>query len=155
MLTLTVQTRMPGVEQACESLGVDERGRVQSFLTARVLFHMRRYMPWLSGHMATAQTRQTGPAEITVDAPQARYLWAGSKMKDPNGGGPFPLYDEDGNFTGEFRNRLGSHPVPTGEPLTYTRTVNEAAGDHWELTLMANERQTIAAEVTQYAKGMQ
>lgn len=147
-----VTAKMPGVQRTMQELGVTDKGRVQSFLTQRVLLRMRRYMPWLSGGMATTQTRQTGPAEITVNAPQARYLYMGSKMADPNGGGPFPLYDEDGNFTGEFRYRKGAHPVATGEPLTYTRTVNPDAGDHWDRTLMACERDAIAAEVTAYAR---
>ena len=151
-MIVRVKANMPSVARAMQGLGVTERGRVQSFLTQRVLLHMRPYMPWLSGGMATTQTRQSGPAEIVVDAPQARYLYMGSKMRDPNGGGPFPLKDEDGRPTGEFRYRKGSHPVATGEPLHYTHTTNSYAGDHWDKTMMANERDAIAAEVTAYAR---
>lgn len=152
MLDVKVDVKMPTVAQAMRSLGVDERGRVQSFTTQRILLRMRRYMPWLSGTTATALTTQDGPASIVVDAPYARYLYVGVKMRDPEGGGPYPLHDEDGNPTGEFRYRRGAHPVPTGEPLNYTRTVNPYAGDHWDKTLMANEGDAIAAEVTEYAR---
>ena len=152
MFVVRMSAKMPGVRQAMEELGVTERGDVQSFATQRILLHMRRYMPWLSGEMATGHTQQTAPAEITVQAPQARYLYMGSKMRDHNGGGPFPLKDEDGKFTGEFRYRKGAHPVATGIPLEYTHTVNPAAGDHWDQTLMQEEGATIASEIIEYAR---
>lgn len=151
-MLVRVTTKMPTVAQAMETLGVDASGRVQDFVTQRILLHMRPYMPWLSGEMATGQTHQNGPSEIVVSAPQARYLYMGSKMRDPDGKGPFPLKDEDGNPTGEFRYRRGAHPVATGEPLTYTHTTNPYAGDHWDKTMMADQRDAIAAEVTEYAR---
>jgi hypothetical protein len=153
-LTVRMDARLAPPERVMRRIGVDKRGRVQSFLTARVLLRMRRYMPWLSGTTATALTTQQGAASIVVNAPYARYLYMGSKMRDPNGGGPYPLRDEDGNPTGEFRYRKGAHPVATGEPLSYTRTVNPYAGDHWDRTLVHNEGAAIAREVSDYARGL-
>lgn len=60
-----------------ERLGVTERGHVQEFLTDRVLFRMRRYMPWLSGMTATSLTQTTSPSTITVNAPYAKRLYEG------------------------------------------------------------------------------
>ena len=96
---------------------VETTGRVQDFLTARVLLRMRRYMPWRSGETASALTMQQSPSMIVVNAPYARYLYYGMKMRDPNGGGPFPIKDANGEFQGEFRYRKGAHPVATGVPL--------------------------------------
>ena len=64
-------------DKVMRELGVDERGRVQQYLTDRVLFRMRRYMPWLTGLTATSLTMVTSPATITVNAPYARYLYNG------------------------------------------------------------------------------
>lgn len=153
-MLVRVDVRLAPPKSVMQGLGVDERGRVQSFLTARVLHRMRRYMPWLSGEMATSQTMQQSPSMIVVNAPQARYLYMGQAMRDPNGGGPFPLKDEDGQPTGEFRYRKGAHPVPTGVPLKYTRTTNPQAGPFWDRTLVQREGAQIAREVEQYARGL-
>lgn len=64
-------------DKVMRELGVDERGRVQKYLTDRVLFRMRRYMPWLTGLTATSLTMVTSPATITVNAPYAQYLYNG------------------------------------------------------------------------------
>ena len=64
-------------QQIMEGLGVTERGRVQEYLTDRVLFHMRPYMPYLSGAMADLQTHVTSPTTIHVGAPYAQYVYSG------------------------------------------------------------------------------
>ncbi len=151
-VVIKMDTRIQPPARIMRKLGVNATGRVQSFLTARVLLRMRRYMPWREGVLANSQTAQYGASTIVVNAPQARYLYHGVKMRDPNGGGPFPLKDEDGNFTGEFRYRKGAHPVPTGEPLQYTHTTNPLAGPFWDRTLVQHEGRLIAREVTEYAR---
>lgn len=153
-MLVRMDARINPPERIMRGLGVNTTGRVQQFLTSRVLFHMRRYMPWLSGTTATGLTTQTGPASIAVNAPYARYLYMGSKMRDPNGGGPFPIFDGAGvdrRLEG-FRYRKGAHPVATGVPLSYTHTTNPAAGDHWDRTLVANEGAVISQEVAAYVR---
>lgn len=156
-MRVKVSRKMAPPGHIIRRLGVDERGKVQAFTTGRVLFHMRRFMPWLTGQTATGLTQARTPASIVVNAPYARYLYMGSKMRDPNGGGPFPLYEGSGvdkRFTGEFRYRKGAHPVATGVPLSYTHTVNDGAGDHWDRTLVQEDGAQIMREVTEYARRM-
>lgn len=153
-MVVRVDARINPPERVMRGLGVNTTGRVQNFLTARVLHRMRRYMPWLEGTMASSQTMQLSPSMIVVNAPQARYLYHGMKMRDPNGGGPFPIFDgagADRRLEG-FRYRKGAHPVATGVPLSYTHTANPAAGDHWDRTLVANEGAAISQEVAAYAR---
>jgi len=150
-MLVRVSTRIQPPERLMRGLGVDTTGRVQSFLTARVLLRMRRYMPWLSGTMASAQTAQLSPSMIVVNAPQARYLYHGVKMRDPNGGGPFPIKDETGRVV-TFRYRKGAHPVPTGIPLQFTHTTNPLAGPYWDRTLVQHEGAQISQEVGDYVR---
>jgi hypothetical protein len=154
MTMIRVSAKINPPKAVMASLGVDERGRVQEFLTARVLLHMRRFMPWLSGEMASAQTQQLSPTTIGVMAPQARYLYFGKKMRDPDGGGPFPILDPNGEFQGEFRYRRGAHPVPTEEDLEYTHDTNPDAGPYWDVTMVNQEGDQIAREVTEYIRRM-
>ena len=151
-MIVKVDARLMPPEELMRSLGVDRRGEVQAFLTGRVLFHMRAFMPWLTGQTATGLTQATSPTEIVVNAPYARYLYCGKKMRDPNGMGPFPITGPGGHFEGEFRYKKGAHPVPTEEELEYTRTVNADAGPFWDVTLARQRGGQIAAEVMEYAR---
>lgn len=60
-----------------DELGLGQRGKVQQFMTDRVLIHMRRYMPWDTGYLAPSLTQMTSPTTITVSAPYAWYLYDG------------------------------------------------------------------------------
>lgn len=150
-MRISVDARISPPEAIMRGLGVNDTGRVQEFLTARVLMRMRRYMPWLSGTTASALTTQTSPTTITVNAPYARYLYMGSKVRDPNDGGPYPIKDETGNVV-TFRYRKGAHPVATGVPLQYTHTTNPEAGPQWDRTLVKREGAQISQEVAEYAR---
>lgn len=151
-MLVRVDARIGPPERLMRGLGVDTTGRVQSFLTARVLHHMRRYMPWRSGETASALTTQQGPAMIVVNAPYARFLYHGMRMRDPNGGGPFPVRDANGEFRGEFRYRRGAHPVATAVPLDYTHATNPLAGPYWDRTLVQREGARISQEVAEYVR---
>lgn len=76
-MRVRVDVSMLPAQQIMEGLGVTERGRVQQYLNDRVLFHMRPYMPYLSGAMADLQTMPTSPTTIHVGAPYARYVYEG------------------------------------------------------------------------------
>ena len=154
-MIVRMEPRINPPERIMRDLGVNTTGRVQEFLTSRVLHRMRRYIPSSNpsapGTTATGLTTQTGPASITVNAPYARYLYMGSKMRDPSGGGPFPIFDgagADRRLEG-FRYRKGAHPVATGVPLTYT---NPNTGDHWDRMLVRNEGAAISQEVAAYVR---
>lgn len=150
-MQVRVDARINPPERIMRGLGVETTGRVQSFLTARVLLRMRRYMPWRSGETASALTMQQSPTTIVVNAPYARYLYYGMRMRDPSGGGPFPIKDEAGNVV-TFRYRKGAHPVATGVPLQYTHTHNPLAGPYWDRTLVQREGAQISQEVAEYAR---
>lgn len=150
-MLVRVDARIQPPERLMRGLGVETTGRVQAFLTARVLLRMRRYMPWLSGTMASAQTMQLSPSMIAVNAPQARYLYHGVAMRDMSDGGPFPLRDETGRVV-TFRYRKGAHPVATGVPLQYTHTTNPYAGPYWDRTLVQREGAQISQEVAEYIR---
>lgn len=152
-MLVRMEVNVPSVAQAIEGLGVGKTGKVQAFATARILHHMRRYMPWVTGQTANNLTQPAGTTAIVVAAPYARYLYMGSKMKDPNGMGPFPIKDSAGNVA-TFRYRKGAHPVATGVPLSYTHTVNPMAGDHWDRTMMQQEGAQIAQEIADFARGL-
>lgn len=76
---MRVQVDVSGIAptKIMKNLGVDERGRVQQYLTDRVLFRMKPYMPYFTGAMADLQTHVTSPSTITVGAPYAEYVYNG------------------------------------------------------------------------------
>ena len=79
-MRVKVDKRFQPTAKMLRGLGVDKAGKVQAFATDRIIFRMRRYMPWLTGLTATALTMVTGPAEITVNAPYARKLYEGDNL---------------------------------------------------------------------------
>lgn len=79
-MRVKVDSRFKPPAQVLRGLGVDKAGKVQRFATDRIIFRMRRYMPWLTGLTATSLTMVTGPAEITVNAPYARRLYEGDHL---------------------------------------------------------------------------
>ena len=76
-MIVRVNRKMMPADAVMRRLGVDERGRVQQFATDRILFRMRRYMPWLTGLTATSLTQAASPTTIVVNAPYARRLYEG------------------------------------------------------------------------------
>jgi len=74
---VTVNKRFQPPDRIMRELGVDATGRVQMFATDRILFHMRRFMPWLTGLTATSLTQASSPTTITVNAPYAVTLYNG------------------------------------------------------------------------------
>ena len=151
-MLITIEKRIMPTSDIIKRLGVDERGKVQRFATEQIRVRMKPYLPWRTGATATDLTYSDSPTSIIVAAPYARYLYHGFKMKDPMGGGPFPLKDSDGTPNGDFRYRKGAHPIPTGEKLSYTHTINPMAGPRWDRTMAQREGAKIAQAIEAYAK---
>lgn len=83
-MRVKVDANLMPASEIIERLGVGPKGRVQQYATERILFRMRRYMPWLTGETATQLTIATSPTTITVNAPYAQYLYNGvSKSGKP------------------------------------------------------------------------
>lgn len=70
-------SRLKPPAEIMKDLGLGAHGKVQQYATERVLFHMRKYMPWLTGLTATSLTQVTSPTTITVNAPYASDLYNG------------------------------------------------------------------------------
>ena len=79
-MRVMVDKRFQPTAKTLRGLGVNKTGKVQVFATDRIIFRMRRYMPWLTGLTATSLTMVTGPAEITVNAPYAQKLYYGDHL---------------------------------------------------------------------------
>ena len=79
-MRIKVDKRFNPPAKVMRSLGVDKAGKVQAFTTDRIIFRMRRYMPWLTGLTATSLTMVTSPTEITVNAPYAQKLYYGDHL---------------------------------------------------------------------------
>ena len=79
-MKIKVDRRFNPPAKVMRGLGVNKTGKVQAFATDRIIFGMRRFMPWLTGLTATSLTQVTGPAEITVNAPYAQKLYFGDHL---------------------------------------------------------------------------
>lgn len=133
--------------QILASHGLDEGGSVQRFFTESVNRRITRYMPYRSGALQGSLKRVTGPAEITITAPYARYQYYGKVMIDPaiNAAG-FKTKDET------WRSRKGAVKVLTDRDLQYDTTKNAQAGPYWDRRMMAAEGQALIQEVKNYVK---
>ena len=123
-----IKVEMKPVNTIVTRLGVGRDGDVQQFVTSAVNRRIGRYMPRLTGMLETKLKHMTGPAEITVEGPYARYQYYGKAME----GGP--------------------PKIVTGRDLRYTKTFNPNAGPFWDVRLMAAEGKQIAAETQAYVK---
>lgn len=76
-MQVKVGKKLSPPKSVMRQLGVDDQGAVQQFATDRILFHMRPFMPWLTGLTATSLTQASSPTSITVNAPYALRLYCG------------------------------------------------------------------------------
>lgn len=131
---MKIKVQMNSVGQILREHGLDRDGYAQMHWTEIVNSRISRYMPYRSGALSSKLKRITGPTEITVDAPYARYLYYGKVMIDPaiNAAG-FPTKD------GTWRSRLHSHKVRTERDIQYDTTKNAQAGPLWDRRLIAAE----------------
>ena len=119
------------VSRIVTRLGVNKSGDVQRFVTQTVSRRMTKYMPFRSGALSTKLKIVSGPTEITVLGPYARYQYYGRAMV-----GPPPKQVTD-------------------KPLNYRTHKHPLAGPFWDKHLMAAEGRQIAAEVQAYANRRQ
>ena len=127
-MSTKINVSMKPVNVIVTRLGVGRDGDVQRFVTNTVNRRITRYMPYRSGTLATKLKLVTGPNEITVLGPYARYQYYGKVMV---GGVPKTVTDRD---------------------LRYDKTKNPEAGPFWDRALMAAEGKQIAAETQAYVR---
>ena len=113
----------------------------QEWLGYRVLEGCKPYMPFVTGGlqqrsynshepMVDRSYVSKGGREVVFPGPYARYLYMGKVMVDSvTGKGPRKIPTGPGEYILRFRK--DATLVPTGRPLTYTRTFNPKATDHW------------------------
>lgn len=124
----TIRVSMKPVNMILAQLGVDKNGDVQQFVTDSIDRRITRYMPFLSGNLSTKLKHVKSATEIEVLGPYARYQYFGKAM-------------------------TGIAPrVVTDKNLRYTKTFNTNAGPFWDVRLMAEEGDQIAAEAQEYAR---
>ena len=124
----TIAVTMKPINTVLTGLGVDKNGDVQQFVTDCIDLRMTRYMPFLTGTLATKLKRVKSPTKIEVLGPYARYQYYGKAMA-----GPPPK-------------------VVTDKDLRYTKTFNTNAGPYWDRRMMAEEGDEIATEVQEYVR---
>lgn len=67
---------LPGIAQIKNKLGVDEKGRVQQFVTEEIHTRIVDYIPIKTGALRLS-TKISSPTRITVDMPYARAQFFG------------------------------------------------------------------------------
>lgn len=146
-MSTKVKLEMKPVGVILARLGIDEKGRVQRFLTETVNKRITRYMPFRTGVLATKLKFVSSPTEITVNGPYARYQYYGEIMVDPKTGAAGFL-----NKDGQWKSRKGVNKVRSGRPIQYDKTKNARAGPFWDRRMMAAEKDVIVREVQAYVK---
>lgn len=143
---MNVVIRMNPVEQIIKDHGLSEGGHMQRFWTANVLRRIQRYMPYRSNELIKETIAQTDISKhvIVTDAPQARMLYHGKVMVDPQTGAAGFL-TEDG-----WKSRTGVKKVVSNRDITYTTTKNPQAGPYWDRRLVAAEMQVMVREMQAY-----
>lgn len=144
---MRVTVKCKSAEQIIRAHGLDRNGDVQRAWTNIVNRRLSRYMPYRSGALSGKLKYISGPAEITVAAPYARYQYYGKVMVDPkiNAAG---FLTKDGTW----RSRKGAVKVLTDRPLTYDTTKNEQAGPFWDRRLLAAEGDSMVQEIRAYIR---
>lgn len=146
-MTTRIRVKMKPVNTIIARLGVGKSGDVQRFVTHEVNRRITRYMPYRSNALSTKLKIISGPAEITVLGPYARYQYYGKVMVDPVTGAAGFL-DKDG----QWKSRRGVPKARTDRDLDYSqsRNHNPLAGPFWDKHMMTAEGRQIAADVQRY-----
>ena len=124
-----IRMEMRPVNRIVSRLGIDPNGTVQRKITQNINHRITRYMPYLTGTLATRLKRVASPTEIEVAGPYAKYQYYGKAM------------------VGKAPKRL------TGRALEYTKTKNAQAGPFWDRRLMAAEGDAIVADLQRDVRG--
>lgn len=142
----TATLTMKAANEIIRNKGMDPGGDVQAFHTQNVLRRIKKYMPFVSGGLYKLTVIQTDIRKpyIVTDAPQAKYLFYGKKMVDPQLGIAGFLTTEG------WRSRRGCVKVLTNIPLQYTRNKNPQAGARWDKAVSANEGPAMAEDLQRF-----
>lgn len=127
--------------------GLNDGGDVQRFFTENVNRRITKYMPYRSGALSGKLKRVTGPSEISITAPYARYQYFGKVMIDPAINAAGFLTKDD-----TWRSRKGAVKVLTERDLKYDTAKNAQAGPFWDRRMMAAEGKALLEDLKGYIK---
>ncbi len=141
-----IKVNMAPASAVMKRLGVTAQGDVQRFHTANVRRRIQKYMPYRSGAMIKLMIVQSPVDEpfIHVAAPQARVMYYGKVMVDPQTGAAGFLTPNG------WRSRKGVPKVASGRDIEYDKTKNPQAGPFWDRRLMAAEGGVMRQELQDY-----
>lgn len=117
------------LKECIESLGLNERGRVQQVVTNEVLRLSNSYIPFDEGTLRDSGHIEDG-TDIVWSTPYARYMWNGIVYEDPD------LHCAGFKTENGWRSRKNVQKVPTNRKLQYHG--GKLRGDHWTDRMMIN-----------------
>lgn len=111
------------LEDCIKKLGIEERGKVQQFVTNQVLDLSEPYVPFKTGDLLASGHIEDG-TDVVWNMPYAHYMWGGIVYEDPllHCAG-FQVAD------GGWRSRKKVEKVPTKRKLQYYR--GDDRGARW------------------------
>ena len=141
---MKISIYIPQADELIDALGIGPTGSAQLFHTQNIMRRMVKYMPMQTG-MFVKQMVVSSYTEISINAPQARYLYYGKRMVNAaTGKGPRWIPGVG------YRWPRGAKLVATSEPLNYTTTFHPLAGPYWDKRLVAAEKDVIVQELKDY-----
>lgn len=117
------------LQDCIRTLGLEERGKVQSYVTNTVLMLCDSYIPLDEGDLRASGHIENG-TEVVWNTPYARYQWGGIVYEDPKLNAAGFLTDAG------WKSRRGANKVPTDRKLNYHN--GNKRGDHWVERMMQN-----------------
>lgn len=144
---MNIKISVPRTADLLKKYGLEKDGAVQQYMTNMVNRRITRYMPYRTGVLSSKLKFVSGPREITVVGPYARYQYGGKVMIDPtiNAAG-FRTKD------GTWRSRRGAVKVLTDRSLSYDTSKNEFAGPLWDKALVAHEADDMTQELANFIR---
>lgn len=120
---LTVEVKFDRFERQFEE--------AQEWLGNTVLEDCKPYMPLRTGNLIQHSHVEDHGRRVVFPGPYARYLYGGVVMVDRDTGrGPMKIPDGPGGGY-VLRFKKGAKLIPTNRPLSFTKTFNPQATDHW------------------------
>ena len=123
-------------EEVKKILKLDKDGEVQKFFSQTSAIHMDKYVPMREGRLADCKV---GTDYILYDTPYAHYQYEG-KVYAPN----IPIKDKNGIIIGWWSK---APKYETSRDLTYSTTMHEYAGSHWDQRMWTAEGDEVIKEL--------
>lgn len=117
------------LKDCIETLGLNERGRVQQVVTNEVLRLSDSYIPFDEGTLKDSGHIEED-TDVVWNTPYARYMWNGIVYEDPE------LHCAGFKTENGWRSRRDVEKVPTNRKLQYHG--GKLRGDHWVDRMMMN-----------------